>query len=79
MRGIKNKIVKEKPIKITAGTPDGEPDPAQTKLKTVHEPISKESGWLPLGVSSNVLIETEWPKRKENTSSEVQSANIEDR
>ena len=62
---LKIKLSKKKPIKITAGAPDGEPDPAQTKLKTVHEPITKESGWLPLDVSSNVLIKTEQPREKE--------------
>ena len=56
---------KKKPIKITAGAPDGEQYPTQTKLKTVYGPTSKESGQLPLGVSSNVLIETEQPREKE--------------
>ena len=76
---LKIKLSKKRPIKITAGAPAGEPDPAQTKLKTVHEPINKESGQLPSGISSDVLIETEQPKKKENTSSESQSANIGDR
>ena len=58
------KLSKKKAIKITAGAHDREPDPAQTKLKTVHKPIGEESEWLPLGVSSNVLIETEQPKEK---------------
>ena len=61
---LKIKLSKKKLIKITAGAPDGEPDPAQTKLKTVYRPISEEGGQLPLGVSSNVLIETEQPKGK---------------
>ena len=61
---LKIKLSKKRPIKITAGAPDGEPDPAQTKLKTVYEPINKESGHSPSGVSSNVLIETEQPKEK---------------
>ena len=61
---LKIKLSKKRPIKITAGAPDGEPDPAQTKLKTVYGPISEGAGWLPLGVSSNVLIETEQPKEK---------------
>ena len=30
---LKIKLSKKKPIKITAGAPDGEPDPAQTKVK----------------------------------------------
>ena len=61
---LKIKLSKKKAIKITAGAPDGEPDPAQTKLKTVYGPISEEGGRLPLGVSSNVLIETKQPKEK---------------
>ena len=63
-RVLKIKLSKKKPIQITAGAPDGEPDPAQTKLKTVHEPINKESGQLPSGVSPNILVETEQPKEK---------------
>ena len=44
-RGVlKIKLSKKKPIKITAGAPDGEPDPAQTELKTVYGPISEEGG-----------------------------------
>ena len=61
---LKIKLSKKRPIKITAGAPEGEPDPAQTKLKTAHEPINKESGQPPSSVSSNVLIETEQPKEK---------------
>ena len=61
---LKIKLSKKKPIKITAGAPDGEPDPVQTKLKTVYGPISEDGGQLPLGVSSNVLIETEQPREK---------------
>ena len=38
-----------------AGAPEGEPDPAQTKVKTVHEPINKKSGQPPSSVSLNVL------------------------
>ena len=37
---LKITLSKKGPIKITAGAPDGQPDPTQTKLKTVHEPIS---------------------------------------
>ena len=61
---LKIKLSKKKRIKITAGAPDGEPDLAQTKLKTVYGPISKKGGQLPLGESSNVLIETEQPREK---------------
>ena len=41
---LKIKLSKKKPIKITAGAPDGEPDPAQTKVKTVHDPINRRDG-----------------------------------
>ena len=37
---LRIKLSKKKPIKITAGVPDGEPDPAQTKVKTVHDPMN---------------------------------------
>ena len=44
-RGVlKIKLSKKKPIKITAGAPDGKPDPAQTKVKTVHDPINRKDG-----------------------------------
>ena len=36
--------MKKKPIEITAGAPNGEPDPAQTKVKTVHDPINRRDG-----------------------------------
>ena len=55
---------KKKPIKITAGAPEGKPDPAQTKVKTVYEPIDKGNGQPPLGVNPNILAETEQPKEK---------------
>ena len=35
---------KKKPIKITAEAPDGEPGPAQTKVKTVHDPMNRGDG-----------------------------------
>ena len=41
---LKIKLSKKKPIKITAGAPDGEPDPAQTRVKTVHDPINRRDG-----------------------------------
>ena len=63
-RVLKIKLSKKKPIKITAGAPEGELDPAQTKVKTVHEPINKESGQPPSSVSPNVLVETKQPKEK---------------
>ena len=55
---------KKKPIKITAGAPEGEPDPTQAEVKTVYEPINRESGQPPPRVSPNVLVETEQPKEK---------------
>ena len=41
---LKIKLSRKKPIKITAGAPDGEPDPAQTKVKTVHDPTNRRDG-----------------------------------
>ena len=61
---LKIKLSKKRPIKITAGVPEGKPDLAQTKVKTVHEPINKESGQPPSSVSLNVLTEIEQPKEK---------------
>ena len=43
-RVLKIKLSKKKPIKITAGAPDGEPDPAQTRVKTIHDPIGERNG-----------------------------------
>ena len=59
---LKIKLSKRKPIKITAGAPDGEPDPAQTKVKAIHDPINRrdeqpipspESGMM-VGVGQSV-------------------------
>ena len=41
---LKIKLSKKKPIKITAGAPGGEPDPAQTKIKTIHDPTNRRDG-----------------------------------
>ena len=41
---LKIKLSKKKPIKITAEAPEGEPDPAQTKVKTVHDPMNRGDG-----------------------------------
>ena len=38
---LKIKLSKKKPIKITAGAPNGEPGPAQTKVKTIHDPTNR--------------------------------------
>ena len=51
-------------MKITAGAPEGEPDPAQTKVKTVHEPIDKENGQLPSSVNPNVWLELNSPRKR---------------
>ena len=61
---LKIKLSKKRPIKITAGAPGGELDPAQTKFKTIYETINKESEQLPSGVNSNGLNETEQPKEE---------------
>ena len=59
---LKIKLSKRKPIKIMAGAPDGEPDPAQTKVKATHDPINRrdeqpipspESGMM-VGVGQSV-------------------------
>ena len=57
-------VTLRKPIKITAGAPEGEPDPAQTKVETVYEPIDKENGQPPSSENPNILAETEQPKEK---------------
>ena len=62
---LKIKLSKKKPIKITAGAPGGEPDPAQTKVKTVYEPIDKKSEQPPPSINPNALVGTEQPKEKE--------------
>ena len=40
---LKIKLSKRKPIKITAGAPDGEPDPAQTEVKAIRDPINRRN------------------------------------
>ena len=53
---LKIKLSKKNPIKITAGVPDGEPDPAQTKVKTVHHPTNRRDGQpIPNSKSSAVV------------------------
>ena len=41
---LKIKLSKKKPIKMIAEAPDGEPDSAQTKVKTVHDPTNRRDG-----------------------------------
>ena len=52
---LKIKLSKKKPIKITTEAPDGEPDPAQTKVKTIHDPTNRRDGQL---------IHEKWSKKK---------------
>ena len=61
---LKIKLSKKKPIKITAGAPDGEPVPAQTKVKTVHELIDRKNGQPSPGLIPGVVVGTEQPKEK---------------
>ena len=59
---LKIKLSKKKPIKIKAGVPNGEPDPAQTKVKTIHDstnrrdrqPISNQKSGVVVGVGQSV-------------------------
>ena len=53
---LKIKLSRKKPIKITAGAPDGEPDPAQTKIKTVHDPTNKRDRQPISNPKSGVVI-----------------------
>ena len=53
---LKIKLSKKKPIKITTGAPDGEPDPAQTKVKTVHDPMNRGDGQPISNPKSGVVV-----------------------
>ena len=53
---LKIKLLKKKPIKITAGAPDGEPVPAQTKVKTVHDPTNRRDGQPISNSKSGVVV-----------------------
>ena len=53
---LKIKLSKKKPIKITAGAPNGEPDPAQTKVKTIHNPINRRDGQPISNPKSGVVV-----------------------
>ena len=53
---LKIKLSKKKPIKITAGAPDGEPDSAQTKVKTIHDPINRRDGQPISNSKSSVVV-----------------------
>ena len=54
---LKIKLSKKKPIKITAGAPDGEPAPAQTKVKTVHDPTNRRDGQPTSNSKSGVVVD----------------------
>ena len=53
---LKIKLSKIKPIKITAEAPDGEPDPAQTKVKTVHDPTNRRDGQPMSNLKPGVVV-----------------------
>ena len=53
---LKIKLSKKKPIKITAGAPDGEPDPAQTKVKAVHDPTNRRDGQPISNLKPDVMV-----------------------
>ena len=58
-RGVlKIKLSKKKPIKITAGAPDREPDPAQTEVETVHDPINRRDGQPLSNLKPGVVVGT---------------------
>ena len=61
---LKIKLSKKKPIKITAEAPDGEPDPAQTKVKTIHDPIDRRNGQPLSGLRPGVVVGIEQPREK---------------
>ena len=50
------KLSKKKPIKITAEAPDGEPDPAQTKVKTVHDLTKRRNGQPITNLKPGVVV-----------------------
>ena len=54
---LKIKLSKKKPIKITAGAPDGEPDPAQTKVKAIHDPINRRNEQPISNPESGVMVD----------------------
>ena len=53
---LKIKLSKKKPIKITAGAPDGEPDPAQTEVKAIHDPINRRNEQPISNPESGVMV-----------------------
>ena len=59
---LKIKLSKKKPIKITAGAPDGEPDPAQIKVKTVHDPTDRKNGQPSASLKPGKVVAIQQPK-----------------
>ena len=53
---LKIKLSKKKPIKITAGAPDREPDPAQTKVEAIHDPINRRNEQPISNPESGVMV-----------------------
>ena len=53
---LKIKLSKKKPIKITAEAPNGELDPAQTKVKTVHDPMNRGDGQSISSLKPGVVV-----------------------
>ena len=53
---LKIKLSKRKPIEIKAGAPDGEPDPAQTKVKAIHDPINRRNEQPILNPESGIIV-----------------------
>ena len=61
---LKIKLPKKKPIKITTGAPDGKPDPAQTKVKTIHDPVDRRNGQPLSSLKPGAVVGTKQPKEK---------------
>ena len=61
---FKIKLSRKKPIKIAAEAPDGEPDPAQTKVKAVHDPINRGNGQPISNLKPGVMVDTGHPVEK---------------
>ena len=57
---LKIKLSKRKPIKITAGAPYGEPDPAQTKVKAIHDPINRRDEQPIPSPESGMMVSIKW-------------------
>ena len=74
---LKIKLSKKETIKITAGAPNREPDPAQTKVKTIHDPTNRRDGQPISNPKSGVVVGVGAICRKENTPGRDKSTNIE--